>query len=145
MPGESRTLLKQIALEPNRARPYGLLARVLAAQGRSPEAMTVFEDAVRRGALIPGLANGDLTCVMVRAGRGDAVAGMLQRQLSNPIANIVARLYSCLQDAPRALDYLEQALEAKEPNIAEIVEAPDSDWLRAEPRLVTLRRRLNLP
>ena len=82
---------------------------------------------------------------MARAGRPDAVAAMLQRQVSNPVANIVARLYTCLRDAPRALAYLEQAFEANEPNLAEIVEDPDSDWLRAAPRLVTLRQKLNLP
>jgi len=69
---------------------------------------------------------------------------MLQRQVSNPVANIVARLYTCLRD-PLALSYLEQAFSANEPNLAEIVEAPDSDWLRADPRLVTLRQKLNLP
>ena len=83
-----------IALEPNRARPYGVLARALSAQGKTGEAMAVFEDAVRRGALLAHLANGDLTCVVARAGRPDAVAAMLQRQVSNPVANIVARLYT---------------------------------------------------
>lgn len=134
-----------IALEPNRARPYGVLARALSAQGKTGEAMAVFEDAVRRGAVLAHLANGDLACVVARAGRPDAVAAMLQRQVSNPVANIVARLYTCLRDAPRALAYLEQAFEANEPNLAEIVEAPDSDWLRVDPRLVTLRQKLNLP
>ena len=81
---------------------------------------------------------------MARAGRPDAVAAMLQRQLSNPVTNIVARLHACLGDAPQALEYLEVALEANEPNLAEIVEAPDSDWLRADPRFVTLRQKLNL-
>lgn len=134
-----------VELEPSRARPYGLLARALSAQGRTGEAMAVFEDAVRRGAVLAHLTNGDLACVVARAGRPDAVAAMLQRQLSNPAANIVARLYACLSDAPHALQYLEQALEASEPNLAEVVEAPDSDWLRADPRLLTLRRKLNLP
>jgi serine/threonine-protein kinase len=134
-----------VALDPSRARPYGLLARVLAARNRTAEAVTVFEDAVRRGALVPGLANGDLACVMARAGRREAVVAMLQRQLGNPRAHIVARLYACLQDAPQALEYLEQALEANQPNISDIVAAPDSDWMRTNPRLVTLRKKLNLP
>ena len=134
-----------IALDPSRARPYGVLARALSAQGRTDEAIAVFDDAVRRGALLAHLANGDLACVMVRAGQPDAVAAMLQRQVGNPVANIAARLYTCLQDTPRALQFLEHAFEANEPNLAEIVEAPDSDWLRANPRLVTLRQKLNLP
>ncbi|MGE4057079.1 MAG: tetratricopeptide repeat protein, partial [Vicinamibacterales bacterium] len=72
-----------IALEPTRARAYGALARALLAQGRAAEALTVFEDAVRRGALLPGLANGDLACVAARAGRPEGIA-MLERQLRNP-------------------------------------------------------------
>jgi adenylate cyclase len=134
-----------IALEPSRARPYGVLARALSAQGKTGEPLAVFEDAVRRGALLAPLANGDLACVVTRAGRPDAVAAMLRRQQSSLVANTVAKLYTCLRDAPRALSYLEQAFEANEPNLAEIIEAPDSDWLRADPRLVTLRQKLNLP
>jgi hypothetical protein len=70
---------------------------------------------------------------------------MLQRLLANPVANIVARTYACLGDAPRALEHLEKALAAREPNLAEILQAPDLGWMRANPRFASLRQELNLP
>ena len=71
------------------------------------------------------------------------VAGMLNPFLGD--GGVTKLAAGAAQAAVTALAYLEQALEANEPNLAEIVEAPDSDRLRAEPRFVTLRQKLNLP
>lgn len=70
---------------------------------------------------------------------------MLQRQLANQMANIAARSDACLGDAPQALAHLEKALAAREPNLAEILQAPDFGWMRASPRFASLRQQLNLP
>jgi tetratricopeptide (TPR) repeat protein len=140
-------LRNAIALEPTRARAYGVLARTLYAQGRTSDAVAVFEEAIRRGALLPGVTNDDLACVAARAGRRgeEVVTAMLQRQLANRVANIVARAYACLGDELQALEHLERALAAGEPNLAEILQAPDLGGMRANPRLAELRQKLDLP
>ena len=135
-----------ITLDPSRAKPYGFLARSLFAQGRTVDAMTLFDEAVRRGALLSGLSNPHLACVAARAGRrDDQVEAMLQSAFSHPMANIAARAYACVGDAPQALHHLEKAIAAHEPNLAEILQDPYVDWMHADERFATLRRQLNLP
>ena len=59
-------------------------------------------------------------------------------------ARSVAQIYGCLGDAERTLEYLEKALAANEPTLAEIVQSPDLAWMRTNPRFATLRKELNL-
>jgi tetratricopeptide (TPR) repeat protein len=139
-------LRKAIALEPSRNRPYSLLARALSSRGKNAEALTVRDDAVKRGAqLASGLAADD-SCVLARLGRRDEVLAIVQRQLNAPAAGArsVAQTYACLGDAERTLEYLDKAFKANEPNLAEIVQSPDLAWMRPNPRFVTLRKELNL-
>ena len=135
-----------ITLDPSRAKPYGFLARTLFAQGRTADAMTVFDEAVRRGALLPGLSNDNLACVAARAGqRDDRVVAMLQREFSSPMANIAARAHACVGNAPEALQNLEKALAAHEPNLAEILQDPYVAWMHADDQFASFRRQLALP
>jgi len=139
-------LRKAIALEPSRNRPYSLLARALSLRGKNAEALTVRDDAVKRGAqLASGLAADD-SCVLARLGRRDEVLAIVQRQLNAPGVGSrgVAQAYACLGDADRTLEYLDKAFKANEPNLAEIVQSPDLAWMRPNPRFVTLRKELNL-
>jgi hypothetical protein len=108
--------------------------------------MTVFDEAVRRGALLPGLSNSNMACVAARAGRrGEHVDAMLQRAFASPMANIAAQVYACVGDEPQALHHLEKAFAAREPNLAEILQDPSVDWMHADDRFATLRRQLKLP
>ena len=135
-----------VALDPGRARPYGVLARALFAEGRTGDAMNVFDQAVRRGALPPGSVNVDLACVAARSGRrDDQVVAMLQRQFTHRSANIAARAYACVGDAPEATQHLDRAFAAREANLAEILQDPDVAWMHADDRLAAFRRQLNLP
>ena len=135
-----------IALDPSRARPYGFLARTLFALGRTADAMAVFDEAVRRGALLPGLSNGNLTCVAARAGRrDDQVVAMLHREFSSRMAITAARAYACIGDAPQALHHLEKAIAAREPNLAELLQDPYVAWMHVDDRFAPFRRQLNLP
>ena len=139
-------LRKAIALEPSRNRPYGLLARALSLQGKNAEATTVRDDAVKRGAWLASRRAPEDSCVLARLGRRDEVLAIVQWQLNNPAAGTrnVAQTYSCLGDSERTLEYLEKALAANEPNLAEIVRSPDLAWMRTNPRFATLRKELNL-
>ncbi len=137
---------KAIALEPSRNRPYSLLARALSLRGKNAEALTVLDDAVKRGAQLASGPAADDSCVLARLGRRDEVLAIVQRQLNAPAAGArsVAQTYACLGDADRTLEYLEKALKANEPNLAEIVQSPDLAWMRPNPRFATLRNELNL-
>ena len=59
-------LRKAIALEPNRNRPYGALARALSLQGKTAEALTVFDDAIKRGAQLAAGPADEHACVYAR-------------------------------------------------------------------------------
>jgi Tfp pilus assembly protein PilF len=135
-----------IALDPGRARPYGLLARTLFAQGRTTEALTVFDEAITRGALLPRLSNTDLACVAARSGRrDDQVVAMLQREFMHKRANEAAKAYACLGNAPETVHYLEKALAAREPNLAELLQDPYIPWMHADDQFAAFRRQLKLP
>ena len=137
-------LRKAIALEPSRNRPYNLLARALSLQGKNAEALTVRDDAVKRGAQLAGTSADP--CVIARLGRPEEVPAIAQRLLNAPAggARFVAQIYACLGDAERSLEYLERAFLANEPSLPEIVQAPDLAWMRTNPRFETLRKKLNL-
>ena len=132
-------------MEPSRNRPYALLARALSFRGRNAEALTVRSDAVKRGAQL-GVGQEADPCVLARLGRRDEVLVIVQRQLKAGASGVraVAQIYACLGDAERTLEYLEKALAANEPNLAEIVQSPDLAWMRPNPRFATLRKELNL-
>jgi tetratricopeptide (TPR) repeat protein len=57
----------------------------------------------------------------------------------------LARVYACLGDEARTLEYLERALAQREPGLPEILSDPEIPWLRVDERFAHLRKRLNLP
>ena len=116
-------------------------------QGKNAEALAVRDDAVKRGAWLPSGFSADYPCVLARLGRRDEVLAVVQRQLNPPGpvgTRFVAQIYACLGDPERTLEYLEKALAANEPLLAEIVQSPDLAWMRTNPRFETLRKELNL-
>ena len=57
----------------------------------------------------------------------------------------IGTLYTRAGDAGRALDYLERAFEARDPNLPYLSVDPIFDFMRGEPRFQALIRRLGLP
>jgi tetratricopeptide (TPR) repeat protein len=136
-------LRKAIALDPSRNRPYNLMGRALYLQGKAAEALTVFNDSMKRGA--PTGGSDWLACANVRAGRRDEALVVLQNELKGATAaRRLAQTYSCLGDEQHALEYLEKTLAQHEPGLAELLLAPEQAWMRPRPRFATLRKALNL-
>jgi tetratricopeptide (TPR) repeat protein len=72
-------------------------------------------------------------------GRGDRVwsdAALLTLERS------VAKTYACLGEPERALEHLEKAIEANEPNLPEIIQSPDMAALRTNPRFAAVRKKI---
>ncbi len=57
----------------------------------------------------------------------------------------VATWYACAGENDRALEWLERAYEARDPNMVGIGGHPLFDSLRDDPRFQDLLRRMNLP
>jgi tetratricopeptide (TPR) repeat protein len=57
----------------------------------------------------------------------------------------VAMWYNFAGDYDRQIDWLEKALEVRDPNLPYIASWPTSDALRSDPRFQDLLRRMNLP
>jgi hypothetical protein len=70
---------------------------------------------------------------------------MLQREFMHKRANVAAKAYACLGNAPEAVHYLEKALAAREPNLAELLQDPYITWMHADDQFATFRRELKLP
>jgi len=158
-------LRKAIALDASRARPYDALGRALALDGKFDEALAIFTERDKRGA---GVGAGRV-CVLARAGRLTQARALLQQQISQSnrgpfnastlesgdltipagrsatVERGVAQTYACLGDEAQALGYMEKALAQNEPGLAEMVQAPELAWTRANPHFAALRRKLNLP
>ena len=91
------------------------------------------------------VGDGELGVVGLRPfTRGGEVPASLERQLSTSEARDVAQTYACLGDAERSLEYLEKAFLADEPNLPEIVQSPELQWMRTNPRFALLRKKLKL-
>jgi hypothetical protein len=61
------------------------------------------------------------------------------------VANDLAQNYVLIGDTARALDWLEKACDARDPNVPYITCPPMWDPLRQEPRFKALLRHLKLP
>ncbi|MEO5895005.1 MAG: BTAD domain-containing putative transcriptional regulator [Vicinamibacterales bacterium] len=133
-------LQKAITLDASRNRPYDLMARALYMQGKTADALAMFETIIKRGG-----SPGWQVCVEVRAGRQDKAVAILQERLSaGTPSRDLAHTYACLGDAEHALEYLERALEQRQAGLAEIIQSPELAWMRPNPRFAALRQKLNL-
>jgi serine/threonine-protein kinase len=92
-------------------------------------------------ALVQGHAQAGYSGAMKRA--ADVLAARSRKALVLPVW--VAGSYVRAGERARALEWLERALEARDPNLPSVNPDPDFDGLRSEPRFQAILRRMNLP
>ena len=142
---------KAIALDPSRNRPYNSMARGLYLQGKFSEAVAARDESLKLGATRSTM-DWMMICLEVRAGRREDALALLE-ELRNfarvtrgdvPQARILARAHACLGDAERVLALLDKAQADNEPGLPELLQAPELDLLRSDPRFAALRKKVNL-
>jgi tetratricopeptide (TPR) repeat protein len=132
-----------IALDPSRNRPYNLMARALSLQGRTSEALDARDRSLKLSASL--VAFDWMGCLAVRAGRREEALAVLEtlRNSGRP-SRALASAYACLGDRAQTLASIEEAVAKNEPRIPELLQAPELDFLRDDPRFAALLKRLNL-
>ena len=140
----SDQLEKTIRLDPSRNRPYHLLGRALYLQGKTGEALQIFDESIKRG--MPANQLHWRTCALERDGQRDrALATYSARETSNTFVRNLVLWHACMGETELALDSLEAAFSNHEPGLVAILDSPELAPLRAHPRYVALRRKANLP
>jgi TolB-like protein/Tfp pilus assembly protein PilF len=138
---ESRNTLK---MQPDNGVALGALYMALAAKGMEKEAL----DAIRQtwpspdvhAAMDRGFAESGFRGAMRRG--ADVLADAARRNETLPIEPVEFYIYA--GDTSRALDWLERAYEARDPNLP-YLRLPIYDPLRSAPRFQSLLRRIGLP
>jgi predicted Zn-dependent protease len=92
-------------------------------------------------ALASGYAEGGYRGAMRRL--GDTLANL--RNVTYVLPTDIAAVYVFAGDSSRALDWLEQGFEERDPNMPYLSALPHYDGLRDDPRFQDLLRRMNFP
>jgi putative PEP-CTERM system TPR-repeat lipoprotein len=103
-------LRRATAADPTAQRPRALLARVLASQGKDEEAIRLLEEAVKKDASAPDLAN--LVILYLRAGKNDS-AIRTARRLHAAYPNLAAAHLLLVQALAKAGDPQEAIVESQ--------------------------------
>jgi len=141
-----RQMREIMALDPNIDGAYWYLSSTLAAQGRIEEAIAVQEkgvELVRRAPFFVAL----LAMWYARGGRTMDAEQLLQELVDGGRCSPVWLAMVCgeLRHKTRAFDYLEQAIEEHNDQVAFMAVDHRFDSLRDDPRFEPLLRRLGLP
>jgi TolB-like protein/Tfp pilus assembly protein PilF len=142
---------RALNMEPGNESALLLLARVLEAQGRYDEALTIATDTAK----LAGDSGLNLRLVIIRllalAGHRDdarAAAAALEKAGKDGTVRVHARdlgyLYVALGRTNDALDQFERALDERDPTLMWLTVAPRVDPLRSEPRFQAILRKIGL-
>jgi TolB-like protein len=137
---------KALSMDPRNPVASSALVMALVEQGMTSEALPLIKDRFKdygipgfEAALDRGFAEGGFPGAMKRGAEALAAPGVVGLQ------GEVGDFYVLGGDLDRAMDFLERAYEARNPNLPYIGENPMYDPLRSEPRFQDLLRRMNLP
>jgi TolB-like protein/Flp pilus assembly protein TadD len=128
---------------------YPWLALALSFQGKHSEAMETIRAAKLRGGASKG-ADWIMACVSVRAGeRGEGLRMLRENSppvlKSRPVSRRLFQIYSCLGDRQHAVEYAEKAYADHDVLLPTFLSYPTTAWLRSDPAVAALRRRMGLP
>ncbi len=136
---------KALELSPDSAPAYGMLATSYAAKGMYAKAIAMCEKALH----LPADSSVLYDCghVYVLADRRRQALKVLQRMLAQSYVSRyqVARLCDAMGDRKQALQWLDQAYEARAPEMCFLKIDTFSAELRSDPRFQTLLRRMSFP
>jgi serine/threonine protein kinase/tetratricopeptide (TPR) repeat protein len=143
--------LRAIAMRPGNENALLLRSRVLEAQGRFDEALTLANDA-RKLSAKPGVA---LQVVIIRLlalterlDESKAATAALEKAASDDRTLFRARdrayIYLAQGRTADALDQFERALDERDPTLVWLSVAPRVDALRKEPRFVAILKKIGL-
>jgi TolB-like protein/DNA-binding winged helix-turn-helix (wHTH) protein len=142
---EARALLE---MDPRFGVVRGFLAAALWHRGQHEDSLWVLLDHLeaRMPELVDALLQGHR-----ESGPGGAMLALAE-QLAirvdagpKPLPVSVARYFARGGDLGRSLDFLERALDVREPTLLHVGADPDFDVLRSDPRFADLLRRIGLP
>ena len=131
--------------------PHMMLARVYWIQGRAPEAIAEEKQAGTLAHSAQLLRDQEEVAATytksgLRAARLKYAQLMERHYKDNYEATSVAFQYGTIEDRPKVLHWLDEALRAREDNLLiQAKTAPEFDFLRADPRFQDMLRRLGLP
>ncbi len=131
--------------------PHIMLARVYWIEGRAPEAIAEEKHAGSLAHSAQQLRDQEEVAATyaksgLRAARLKFAQLMERHYKGNYDAMWVAFQYGTIQDGPKVLQWLDEALRAQEDNFPfQAKTAPEFDFLRADPRFQALLRRVGLP
>jgi TolB-like protein/tetratricopeptide (TPR) repeat protein len=137
-----------IELDPGRLDAYRQLGIALFLQGKSAQAQAVQEQAIAKGALLPGTIGYYSVCDAKYTGHPDEALTLFRKLLADssarPPARYLAQIHACVGDEEHAAQYLEKAIAQHEPGLAEMLQHPCWPWMRTNPLFAPLRKALNL-
>jgi hypothetical protein len=111
-------------------------------QGQIDESIRILEAAFHRNALMD-IGIGDLGLAYALAGRRDEAAKLALAGAADPIRQ--ARIFAGLGDRDRTIEALDRATEAGPFRVGRALAYPEFAFLRGDPRLKILRKKVGLP
>jgi serine/threonine protein kinase/tetratricopeptide (TPR) repeat protein len=146
--GAVRALRRAVELDASFPMTYYFLGGVLRDTGNTVGAIEAFETAIAKSGGTPEMTAG-LAQAHARAGNTER-ARVLQRELVRVGSrrhvphSLGAQVHASLGDVDQALSALEQAADAREPELALLGVRPVYATLRAEPRFAAVRARVGV-
>ncbi len=146
--GAARALRRSMEIDENFVMSYYFLGGALRDAGDTAGAEAALRTAIAKSGGTPEMFAG-LAQTLARAGRADEARGIL-RELTATAATrhvsscLVAQVHSALGEVEAAIEALERAAEAHDPDIVYIGTRPAYATLAREPRFAALRKRVGV-